>query len=306
MGVAQTCNVLNAMARLVGTLSVALLTASGCSEASSNARDMPNEPGGTGGTSGSGTGGSTPDASAGASAASSLDAGSGGGGGSRVDDGGSGEPGEGGALQAAGGSAVAGGGGSSAAATSGTSGMTSVEAGGAGAGGRTCPEVSEGECNPTICPSTLPPEATTCAVDSNECGCDGMACAAGASGPGLCVRIDESPLIGFGSVRYERNICAYELCTTDDACSAPERCIRDRRGLPVCSSACRFDSECTKDCGGRCEPARFEIHGGSMEFDYALAHCVYEGSCGTASCAGCLNAGIGGGASTGDVHTCGN
>jgi hypothetical protein len=164
--------------------------------------------------------------------------------------------------------------------------------------------VSDGECNSTICPSMLPPEATTCAVDSNECGCDGKMCAAGASGPGLCVRIYESPLVGFGTARYERNICAHDLCTTDDVCMAPDRCIRDRRGLPVCSPACRFDSECTKDCGGSCEPAKFQVHAGAIEYDHSLARCVYEGFCGTGSCAECANAGVAGGAFTGAAHTC--
>jgi hypothetical protein len=172
-----------------------------------------------------------------------------------------------------------------------------------GAGG--CPPPAPQECNATICPMGLPPEATTCAPDGNECGCDGGgsgsgAGTAGAAGGtagtsgtcdparnGLCVRVHRPAQFGVGGPGTQHNVCVYDLCASDADCEDGLRCISGS-AVPVCSSACRFDSECTRDCGGRCAPALTPSHA-APEANYAAARCVYEGKCGESSCAGCVD-----------------
>jgi hypothetical protein len=160
-------------------------------------------------------------------------------------------------------------------------------------------------CDSARCPTSLPPEATTCAPDGNECGCNGGSSGSGSgtsgtggggtgagltcdpSRNGLCIRISQNAQYGVGGPGTSENICAYDLCAGDADCPDQKRCFRSTLGLPVCSHACRFDSECTKDCGGQCMPRQILVHG--VALDYSTAVCVYSGACGAESCANCLD-----------------
>jgi hypothetical protein len=173
---------------------------------------------------------------------------------------------------------------------------------GGGTGGRTCPPPPVDSCDEQRCPSALPAEATTCAPDANACGCEGFAC----SDPGArCFRVARLAPIGTGGPGTIENRCYTNACVSDDDCSGGQRCFRDQYGIPVCAFACRYDSECTVDCGGRCLPSRVEGHAASYQDDYSNGRCLYEGACGSNSCPNCSNGGPGGSSSiyTG-LHGC--
>jgi len=158
--------------------------------------------------------------------------------------------------------------------------------GSSGVGG--CPATEPGVCDSTRCP-TLPAEATTCSAGGSAgvmdmCGCaDAGACEAGSR----CVTVFTPAMIGFGGPGTSRNVCATGLCDGDTDCTNGMKCLRDGQGLPVCSNACRFDSECVADCGGRCVTPSREYHAGFMVYEYSASSCVYPGACTANSCASC-------------------
>jgi hypothetical protein len=174
-----------------------------------------------------------------------------------------------------------------------------------GAGGRVCAPPVPDVCDDSRCPSALPEEATTCAPDGNECGCNDLACPTSPTSPPVrCIRVVIPAMIGFGNPYTTVNRCVSGVCGGDADCSGGARCIRSRYGIPVCSQACRYDSECALDCGGRCAPLQIPINGG-MQADYSEARCSYEGACSAESCAGCSNSGVGGAPSLpGNFHGC--
>ncbi len=190
-----------------------------------------------------------------------------------------------------GGSEAAGAGLGGASGGSGNAGDAGGATAGAGMAGEACMPPGPDGCDSTRCPSGLPEEATTCAQDVNYCGCGDLTCGgAGEGGAGnvLCVHVRLTPLAGEISPHTDQNVCANDLCSGDADCPDGERCIRDLRGLPVCSTACRFDSECTADCGGRCESELAVAgHAGAPIYDPSQARCLYGGMCDSTSCAGC-------------------
>jgi len=197
-----------------------------------------------------------------------------------------------------GGSATAGG---SAGASGGASGEG--EAGGAAEVPVDCGGASSDvACDENRCPTSRPSIATTCSGGGFDlCGCDDAGtCPAGAD----CLTIVIPAAVGMGGPSTVTNNCVTDVCGSDADCSDGKRCQRNDYGIPRCTSACRDDSDCKSECGGRCIPRSAPIHGGTS-YDYTQAFCAYPGACGAGSCTACALA-TQSVTLVGDYHRCGD
>jgi hypothetical protein len=226
--------------------------------------------GGSGGTATTGGAGTTSDDQRGGSGLAGP-------GGAADEDGGSGTAGlagAGGAADEGGGSGTAGRGG--AGNTAGGAGSAGIGGSSGRAGGGGCAPAEPGACDAQRCPTTIP-EATSCSGSGmDECGCENAEpCPSGST----CVVVTTHPMVGMGGPSTSRNVCGSGFCTGDASCPDGQRCLPNAQGHPVCSTACRFHSDCGGECM-LCAPARMEYHAGSVVYDRSRASCISASSAG--------------------------
>jgi hypothetical protein len=119
---------------------------------------------------------------------------------------------------------------------------------------------------------------------SDECGCRDLVCDPAKT----CLRVFQPPPSALGGPGNYFNGC-FEVCNADAECGANRVCALDFYGVRKCVPwVCRTTPECTADPCGVCRLGRAEFHA-SWILNEAANACLYEGPCGTSSCATCVS-----------------
>ncbi len=130
-----------------------------------------------------------------------------------------------------------------------------------------------------------PVGATGCTATTADlpdaCACHGLSCAPDEA----CLTVVQFSQYGVGGPDLPYNGC-FAVCGGDAECTAPEVCVKNLLGVPVCSlTPCRSADDCTSDQGAICAPIFDAGHAGA--FHPAGSQCVYAGACLAESCADC-------------------
>ncbi|CAN92111.1 hypothetical protein predicted by Glimmer/Critica [Sorangium cellulosum So ce56] len=117
--------------------------------------------------------------------------------------------------------------------------------------GSTCVDITPGGFR--VCKTNYPPAETCARPDFDEC------CTTEDCGPGsTCLAAPLLPYCG-GPPPLENNVCAKDLCSSDDECPgglcAPAGTLNNK--VRACVSArCRLDADCDAEPGGICATVR--------------------------------------------------